>query len=202
MTQTLTNKALSRIYGNGRGWSFSQTDFSDLGSATTINSIFRRLHEKGVIRRTLPGLYDYPQYSELLQEDLAPDIFQQANAIARKFKWEIHPDGASALNLMGVSTQVPARYIFLSDGPTREYNILGTNIWFRKQAARHMKFKYPESGVIVHGLKSLGQEQIDDSVIETIRRWLPEVKRKAVLKDTKSVADWIGEAIRKICREG
>ena len=201
MTQTIAAKTLSRIYGKGRGWAFSQADFADLAGATTINSVFRRLVEEGTIRRVQNGLYDYPRYSDLLKQTLGPDIFQVANALARKFKWEVQPDGASALNLMGISTQVPAQYLFHSDGPTREYKIDGTKLRFKRVATREMKFKHPESAVIVHGLKSLGPEHIDPKVIDKVRDWLPESKRSQVLKDTQTVTQWVRSAIREICAE-
>jgi uncharacterized protein (DUF2267 family) len=201
MTQAIAAKILSRIYGKGRGWSFSQADFADLAGATTINSVFRRLVEEGTIRRVRTGLYDYPRYSELLGKNLGPDMFQVASALARKFKWEIQPDGASALNLMGLSTQVPAQYLFHSDGPTREYEINGTKLRFRRVATREMKFKQPESAVIVHGLKSLGSDHIDGNTIAKVRDWLPESKRGKVLRDTQTVTQWIRAAIREICKE-
>lgn len=201
MTQTIAGKALSRIYGKGRGWAFSQADFADLAGGKTINSVFRRLEEEGTIRRVQTGLYDYPRHSELLQQTLGPDIFQVANALARKFRWEIQPDGASALNLMGVSTQVPAQYLFHSDGPTRQYEINQTKLRFKRVATREMKFRYPESAVIVHGLKSLGPEHINAKTIAKIRDWLPESKRSQILKDTKTVTQWVRVAIREICKE-
>lgn len=201
MTQTIASKALSRIYGNGRGWVFSQVDFADLAGATTVNSVFLRLVEEGTIRRVRTGLYDYPRYSDLLQRTLGPDIFQVANALARKFRWEIQPDGASALNLMGLSTQVPAQYLFHSDGPTRQYDIDGTKISFKRVATREMKFKYPESAVIVHGLKSLGPDHINEKIIAKVRKWLPESKRSQVLRDTKAVTQWVRAAIREACKE-
>ena len=82
MAQTIAAKSISRICGKGRGWAFSLADFADLGGATTINSVFRRLVEEGTIRRDQAGLYDSPRYSELLPQTLGPDIFQVASALA------------------------------------------------------------------------------------------------------------------------
>ncbi|KLU02226.1 hypothetical protein RISK_005292 [Rhodopirellula islandica] len=172
-----------------------------MAGGKTINSVFRRLAEEETIRRVQTGLYDYPRYSELLDRTLGPDIFQVASALARKFKWEIQPDGASALNLMGLSTQVPAQYLFHSDGPTREYQINRTKLRFKRVATREMKFKQPESAVIVHGLKSLGPDHINDKTIAKVRDWLPEAKRRQVLRDTQTVTQWVRAAIREICKE-
>jgi len=70
MTQTIENKALSRIYGSGRGWSFSPKDFADLGSRAAIDLALHRLNNKSTIRRVIRGIYDYPRYSELLLQEM------------------------------------------------------------------------------------------------------------------------------------
>lgn len=123
MGKTIEQKALNRIYGNGRGWAFSQADFADLGTRSAVDSCLHRMEKEGVIRRVIRGVYDYPRYSELLKKTVAPDIDQIANALARKFGWRIQPDGATAQNLLGLSTQVPARSVYLSDGPDRSYTV-------------------------------------------------------------------------------
>ncbi|MEZ6081090.1 MAG: DUF6088 family protein [Pirellulaceae bacterium] len=201
MSQTIADKALTKIYGNGRGWSFSQVDFANLGGRDALDKALERLALKGTIRRVIRGIYDYPRYSELLDQELGPDIYQVANALARKFGWRIHPDGASSLNLMGISTQVPARYIFQSDGPNREYEIGKTSLQFVQKPTKEMNFKYDESAVIVHGLKSLGDANIDETVIAKVREWLPVNKRDKVLRDTARVTGWVYEAIQKICED-
>ena len=76
-----------------------------------------------MIRRVIRGTYDYPRKSKALRGPLSPDIDQVAHALARKFPWRIQPDGATAQNLLGLSTQVRARVSYLSDGPDRSYTV-------------------------------------------------------------------------------
>ena len=111
-------KALRRIHGNGGRWAFSARDFADLGSRPTVDSALHRLERKGSIRRVIRGIYDRPQFSEVLSTELSPDLDQVAQALARKFGWRIQPSGAVAQNLLRLSTQVPARAVYLSDGRT------------------------------------------------------------------------------------
>ena len=80
--------------------------------------------------------------------------------MALKFGWRIQPSGPAALNLMGLSTQVPGRFVYLSNGPDRTYEIENTSLHFQHTALKDAGFKSPESGLIVQGLKSLGQEYI------------------------------------------
>lgn len=185
----------------GRGHAFSQKDFSPLGTRESIDVALHRLCQKGTIRRVIRGIYDYPRSSELLDSELSPDIDQVAHALARKFGWRIQPSGASALNLMGISTQVPARYVYLSNGPDREYSIRRTKLQFEHITLKEANFAVRESSLIVQGLKSLGPEGITPLVVRQIRDWLDESKYQRVLKDTKTTRGWIYSAIREICLE-
>ena len=198
MTQTIENKLLARIYGHGRGWAFSQKDFIGLGR---VDMALIRLLRDGTIRRVIRGVYDYPRYSALLKQQLAPDIHEVAVALARKFGWRIQADGTAAMNLLGLSTQVPSQYVFRFDGPDRTYQIGKSTIEFKHAALKEIGFRYPESGIIVQALKALGEGRIDEQVIKTIRASLPEQKRAHVLKDTQKVTSWVFKAIEKICRE-
>ena len=128
--QSVSSKIISRIYGHGRGWSFSIIDFLDLAPAKTAESSLLRLHRKGTIRRVAVGLYDYPKYSELLKMDLAPDMAQVADALARKHRWLITPEGSIAQHILGLTEQVPAQYRYLSTGPNRTYQIMGMPLSF------------------------------------------------------------------------
>ncbi len=121
--QPVEQKILSRIYGRGRGWAFTKTDFVTEFGETNIHQALSSLTRAGKIRRVCHGIYDYPRYSELLGQTLSPDIDQAARALARKFNWRIQPSGDTAMNLLGLSTQVPGRWIYLSDGPSRQYLI-------------------------------------------------------------------------------
>jgi hypothetical protein len=156
---------------------------------------------KSQVRRVIRGIYDYPRFSEFLGQQLGPDIDQVARAVARKFRWRIQPSRAVALNLLGLSTQVPARAIFLSDGPDRAYKLGNTSLVFENTALKEAGFKLRESGLIVQALKSLGSERITLEVISKIRIWLPESLRTKVLADTKTATGWVYEAIQPITQE-
>lgn len=200
--QAIEQKILSRIYGRGRGWAFTKTDFVAGFGEANIHQALSTLARAGKIRRVCHGVYDYPRHSELLSQALSPDIDQVAQALARKFNWRIQPSGEAALNLLGLSTQVPGRWIYLSDGPSREYSIGedGRQILaFRKSSLKDTGFKYRESGLLVQALKALGKERVDAAAIETLRRWLAPDMRRRILTDTRAVAGWILQIIKQVC---
>lgn len=198
MSQTIETKLSYRIRGNGGGWAFSPKDFLDLGGRPTVDSALHRLTQRGEVRRVVRGIYDYPRFSKLLGQQLSPDVDQVARAIARKFRWRIQPSGATAANLLGLSTQVPARAVYLSDGPDRSYKIGNTTLAFEHTALKEAGFKLKESGLIVQALKSLGSERVTSEVISKIRTWLPVPLRAKVLADTRTATGWVYTAIQQI----
>ena len=202
MSQSIEKKIISRIYGRGRGWSFTKTEFVVEFGEANIHQALSSLTKAGRIRRVCRGVYDYPRHSELLNRPLIPNPDQVAYALARKFNWRIQPSGDAALNLLGLSTQVPGRWVYLSDGSGREYKIGEQSLVFKKSALKDVGFKYRESGLVVQALKALGREHVDRKVTEGIRQHLEPKVRDRILKDTRPVIGWIYEAIKQICKEG
>ncbi len=196
--QSIANKILSRIYGRGRGWAFSSSDFVAEFSREQVDIALSSLTKKNKIRRVCRGVYDYPKYSELLEQTLSPDFDQVAQAMARKFNWRIQPSGDAALNLLGLSTEVPGRIIYLSDGPSRKYSVGNYTLEFKKYALKDVGFKHTESGIIVQAIKALWKEHIAKISIESVRQQLDMSKAKLIIKDTKTVTNWVYDYIKKI----
>jgi len=193
-------KALYFIAGHRRGWAFSSSDLSSIFTRREADDNLKYLAKKGKIRRISRGLYDYPKYSDLLKQELSPDIDQVARAFARKFNWRIEISGDSALNLLGLSTQILAKHIYLSDGPNRSYDIFGTTLEFKKSALKEIGFKHKESSLIVQALKALGKDRITPEIINKIRKQTDPKKYNKILLETKSAKIWIYEAVKQICK--
>jgi len=189
------------IAGHRRGWVFSAKDLTNKFSRQAADNVLSDLVKDRKVRRICRGVYDYPIYSELLQQYLSPDIDQVARAYARKFNWRIEISGESALNILGLSSQVPGRYIYLSDGPNRSYEIMGTTLEFKKSGLKEIGFKHKASSLIVQSLKALGKERITKDIIEKIRVKIDPNKYNRILQETKSTKIWIYETIKEICRE-
>lgn len=198
----LYNKVFYFISGHGRGWSFSPVDLIHKFNRQQVDSVLSELTKTGKIRRIARGMYDYPKYSEFLKKDLSPDIDQVARAYARKFNWRIEVSGDSALNILSLSTQIQAKYIYLSDGPSKSYIILDKiTLEFKKSTLKDIGFKYKESSLIVQALKSLGRDHIDETVINKIRNQIEPKMYNKILKDTQTTTTWIYEIIKIICED-
>jgi hypothetical protein len=138
---------------------------------------------------------------DFLSKELSPDIDQVACAYARKFNWRIEISGDSALNYFGLSTQIPGAYIYLSDGASKSYDIMGTTLKFKKSQLKNIGFKHSESSLIVQALSALGKEHITDNVIKRIREQIDPKKYEKILTDTQSSTVCIYESVKVICHK-
>ena len=198
--KNITESIFYFISGHGRGWAFSSSDLAGRFARQQIDNALSDLAETNKIRRVARGLYDYPRFSDLLQKTLSPDIDQVAYAYARKFNWRIEVSGESALNLLGLSTQIPAQYIYLSDGPSKSYDVMGVALNFKKSSLKDIGFKHRESTLIVQALKALGKEHLNTEVFTKIREQIAKENFAKILRDTQGSTGWIYEAIKQICQ--
>ncbi|MDO8271636.1 MAG: DUF6088 family protein [Gammaproteobacteria bacterium] len=189
------------ISGHGRGWAFSPSDLQSRFSRQQADTLLSALAAQGKIRRVARGVYEYPSYSELLGKTLSPDIDQVARAYARKFGWRIEVSGNTALNLLGLSNQIPATYLYLSDGPSRSYDILGQTLEFKKSALKTIGFKYRESMLLVQALKALGNSHVGAEVINKVKQQFEPSQRAKILRDTRGTTSWIYEVIKTVCQD-
>ena len=79
--QSIENKIISRIYGKGRGWVFTQIDFVDIASRNAIDIALYRLNKKNSISRVIRGVYYYPEIRNLLGREMPPDSDTVARVI-------------------------------------------------------------------------------------------------------------------------
>jgi len=199
--QSIEGRVVKRIYSSGRGWAFSKKDFPVLGSDGAVRLALMRLEKTGTIRRVFRGVYDYPRVSTLLDEQMGPDLDQVARALARKNGWRIQPSENTALNLLGLSTQVPAQAAYLSDGPSKTYEVGSRELSFKKRALKESVFKHRESELVVQALKALGRDRIDAGIHRKLADAFSAATWEKMVRDTKTASAWIHDIIRTIAEE-
>ena len=158
---------------------FVISDFTDVADYQNAKKCLLRLEKEGTIRRLIRGIYDKPYFSNLLKEFASPNIENVAQALARNYSWKISPSGLVALNLLGISTQVPNVYHYFSSGPYKTYTIGKIDIHFLHKSSKELLNLSYYTLLVVQAIKELGTN-IDDSVISKIRSSLSE-EQKAVL---------------------
>ena len=177
---------------------FINNDFLDIAGNETVRRTLNQLVSENKIKRVINGFYYNPIYSELIGEYEAVSIHELALAIARKYNWNIAPYNSTALNLLGLSTQVPTHYKYISSGRYKEYKIGDTVLEFKKVNPGEIANMSLKTATVIQAIKSLGKENITDEVIQKIRENLSEKERTDLMNESKSVPSWIYEVIRKI----
>ena len=195
--QTIDSKIRSRIFGKGRGAVFTPNDFLDLGGRDAVDKVLSRLATQETIRRLARGLYEYPrEHTEL--GILSPDIQKIAKALAGKNRMRLQPAGAYATNLLGLSEQVPAKAVFLTDGPSRTVKIGRQEIQLRHTTPRNMAASGRLSGLLMQAFRHLGREHITPKRMAHLKRTLPAKERKRLLKDLALAPAWMHPLFRDL----
>jgi hypothetical protein len=195
--QSTEKSILDRIRGHGRGWAFTPRHFLDLGSRPAITSALRRQTEAGTIRQLGRGLYDYPKLHPHLGP-LAPTPEALAKAMAGRDRVRLQPSGAYAANLLGLSEQVPAKVVFLTDGPSRIIQVGSMTLQLRRTTPRNMAAAGRPSGLVIQAFRHLGPEHITSDRIARLRRTLPVHDRRALLKDLTLAPEWMHRPLKEL----
>ena len=190
-----------RILDAEEGSIFVTSDFTDIATTTTVRKCLGRQVEEKNIRRIIDGVYENPVYSNLLREYVPANPEKVAYAIARGFHWTIAPCGDVALNKLGLSTQVPVVWSYISDGPYRKFSWDNITLSFKHRANREISYMSETTTLVVEALKTLGKDRVDDGIILSLRNRLPKEEKKKMLEEATGVSEWIYTVIRKVCAE-
>ncbi|MFV0411025.1 MAG: DUF6088 family protein [Paracoccus sp. (in: a-proteobacteria)] len=193
----IAGKVLQHIKGKGRGAIFAPSDFLDLGSRASVDQALSRLAGQGVIRRLSRGLYDYPKVSPRFGMML-PSVDDVAQAIARKDHHILQISPAAAANRLGLSTQVPSKPVYMTDGPTRTKAVGQHVIQFRNASRKTLVGAGQTSGTVFQALRYVGKNGVNSQVVDALARGLSDQDRDLLLKQSKDVPAWMHPVIRQI----
>ena len=192
-------KIKERITSSEKGSVFITSDFFDIADTDAVNKCLSRLEKDNVIRRVLRGVYEYPEYSEFLNEYVAPSPDKVAYALARNYGWTIVPCGDTALNMLGLSTQVPAVWSYVSDGTYKIYEYDKIILQFKHTTNKEITGISYKTALVMQAIKSLGKDNTDIKIIQKISKSLTEEEKRKMRTEAKHATAWIYETIRKIC---
>jgi len=198
--KSIDSQILSAINIRGQGSVFVPTDFLDLGSREAVDIVLHRLVRKGTIRRLARGIYDFPKEHPVLGK-LQPSPEKIAEAVVGRDYARIQPTGAYAANILGLSEQVPAKVVFLTDGSSRTINIGKTTIQLRRTTTKNMATAGRLSGLIIQALRELGKENVTKELCEHLKRILPVDKRRELLKDIRFAPEWMHPIFKELAVE-
>ncbi|MDR1171531.1 MAG: DUF6088 family protein [Bacteroidales bacterium] len=195
MIDTIESKIVTKIKKAKRGTLFFSDNFSSFGNAETVRRTLNRLVEEGAIDRVSSGIFVRPQIDKIIGK-ITPRIEDIADAIARRDKAKIVPTGVYALNRLGLSTQVPMKIVYLTDGSARNIKVGNYNISFIRTSPKNVAAIGKISRLAIQALKSIGKDNISQAEIEQIQNALSKEKKAYLEHDLRIAPAWIKEIIR------
>ena len=190
-----------RIVDYPYGTAFSASDFLDIADANSVSQALFRIEKGGKIRRVINGVYDKPAYSQLIQEYGVPRVDKVAEALARRFNWNIAPSGDTALNILHVSTQVPNAWEYVSDGPYRDYMIGKVPLKFKHVMPREINGYSAITVMVIQGIRAIGKGNMTQEQADRFSSAITEDDKETLLKEARTAAGWIYKEIKQICEE-
>lgn len=193
---TVEYKILEKIKDAGPGWCFTPEHFKELASSESIRKALSQLANKHTIKRLAFGLYEYPRQHRLLGE-LPPNIDRVVTAIAERDKISVQPSGAYAANLLGLSEQVPAKIVLLTDGRSKIFKIGKTEIIFKRTTPKNMLAAGKITGLLIQACKFIGKENCSEKIILQLKKRLSQEDIEQLKADIDLPPVWIAQLIKQ-----
>jgi hypothetical protein len=160
---------------------FSAQHLTDLGDRTAIDQALSRLAKDSRIRRVARGLYDA----------VAPAAAEQAG-----HRLQISP--ARAANVFGLSSQVPAKAVYLTDGSSRRIKIGNQVVYVKHAGPRALLGAGTQAGAALQALRAIGKNHISDEIVRRLRSNLSPAAKSAVVKMRPKAPQWMVPVIDAI----
>lgn len=197
--QSTANKIENEIKRRRRGKIYFADDFSGYGSSEAIKKALMRFEKSGLLIRLAHGIYLYPIIDKKLGLGvLYPSVENIAKEIARRDKARIVPTGVYALNVLGLSTQVPTNIVFHTDGAPRKIKIYNQQIVFKHVVPKNLAYKSDILMLVVSALKEIGEESVNENDMEIIRKALAHETKEKIITDIVLAPVWIRKKIQQI----
>ena len=201
MAESTENRIINKIKKAKRGTVFFIDDFVSFGETKTVSKILERLVAKEEILRVARGIYTRPEESKLLGTVLTPSTETIAKAIARRDRARIIPTGIYALNVLGLSTQIPMNVVYLTDGAARKIQIGKRTILFKKTAPKNLAAIGEISSLVIQALKVIGKDKITTEEQEKLIAILKKENPTRLQNDIRLAPEWIRKIMRTALSE-
>jgi len=194
--QSIENKIENNIKKSKRGKIFFQDDFAILGTPGAIRLALSRIEKKGLLVRVAHGIYSYPRINKIEwieNKYILPSIDEIAQSIAKRDKIRIVPTASHALNALGLSTQVPANVVYITDGTPRRIKVgKGRGILFKHTTnTRNLAYKSKLLMLIVMALREIGEGKVTNEQLAIIKEHFSHITKKEFETDIKLIPLWI-----------
>ncbi|MFT4073010.1 MAG: DUF6088 family protein [Dysgonamonadaceae bacterium] len=190
MSQIITKEIRNRIIENGEGKLYMVSDFADLNNDGLVTRVLSRLAEEQLLIRISQGIYLYPSKNRYGVHK--PSIDTIAKAIAEKDKARITPSGLTALNILGLSTQVPMNAVYLTNASPRTITVGNRKIVFKKSVPRNFAYQSDLFSLVISAMREIGEDNMDEETIQKIRAILAKEPNQEIIRQDFLIApQWV-----------
>lgn len=197
MSQILSKEIRNRITRNGEDQLYVVSDFADLNNDGLVTRVLSRLEKENFLIRLSQGIYLYPGRNRYGIHKPSIDVL--AKTIAEKDKARIIPSGLTALNVLGLSTQVPMNAVYLTNGTPRTVTVGNRKIIFKKSVPRNFAYQSELFSLIVSAMKEIGEKNINDVIILKINEILSKEQNQEMIKrDFLAAPQWIRKKLNMV----
>jgi len=194
--ESISDKVLTKVKKASRGTLYFTDDFLAFGTAKAVSKALERLVVSGEIVRVARGIYARPETDPILGT-VKPSTEAIAEAIRRRDKAKIIATGAMAMNVLGLSTQVPINAVYLTNGTARTINLGRRKIVFKKTTPKNLATIGKISTQVIQALKEIGKDKVTDLEIQIIVEQLVKEEPYRLEQDIKRAPEWIRIIMRK-----
>jgi len=160
-----------------------------------VGSTLAELTESGVLFKMAQGIYVKPRKSRFGL--VPPSIEKIVQAIAMRDNAEVLPTGTTALNALGLSTQVPMNYAYLTSGSERTIKLANRQVVLKRGVPKNFCYKTRLIALLTQALRALKQENVGDSELQIIRELIAkETDKESLAKDVDAMPGWMKRIIK------
>lgn len=194
--QSVEYKIERSIKAKPKGSLLFPDDFAGKGSADSIRKALQALKVKGLIKSVAHGIYVCPKVNSFIGEVL-PTAEEVAQAIAKRDKIRLVPTGAYSLHALGLSTQIPLKLVFLTDGAARTIKVGKRTIKLKKATPKNLMAKGKISSLVIQALREIGKDKATPAELKKIIKLLKEEEPQLLKHDIKLAPEWIKLIMKK-----
>ena len=171
-----------------------RTDFPEYHSEF-VGGTLAELTQEGMLVKLAQGIYAKPRRSRFGL--VLPSVDKIAQAIAARDNAEVLPSGMTALNVLGLSTQVPMKYSYLTTGSERIIKLKNQEIRLKRGVPKNFCYETKLIALLVQALKTLKQQNVGEEELQVIRNLISrEPDRSALAKDVDMMPVWMKRIVK------
>jgi hypothetical protein len=176
------------------------SDFRGSGTDDAIRKALSRLTKDGLLKRLAHGIYYVPKTDPVLGE-LRPGADDVVKMLAQKEKIRVKPAGAYALHQLGLTTQVPTKLVYITDGHSRQFKLGRIYIIFKSTTPKKLSTVGKISSLLIQALEEIGTEHINTTaeakIIELVKKEDPKKLKHDLALASGKVNDYIVKLLKK-----